>query len=96
MTRTTSPQPMVQRFSLNREELTGHSLNVEAQCDHRPRDRGPVETEWIDDGLIARTQEVWGSYLQRDVDREEAIEMLLNVQRLALAFLQAGKERIAG
>jgi hypothetical protein len=60
-------------------------LNDEAQCVHAGGD-GPLETEWITEDRVARTQEVWGRYLQRDVGREEAIEMLLNVQRVALAF----------
>ena len=81
----------VQRFSPDGPELTGQSLNVEAQCVPAGGD-GPLETEWITEDLIARTQEVWGDYLEREVDREEAIEMLLNVQRIALAFFLASME----
>ena len=64
----------VQRFSPDGPELTGQSLNVEAQCVPAGGD-GPLETEWITEDLIARTQEVWGDYLEREVDREEAIEL---------------------
>jgi len=66
-------------------------LNVEAQCD-QAGGNGPLETEWITEDLIARTQDVWCRYLEREVDREEAIEMLLNVQRIALAFHLASME----
>ena len=81
----------VQRFSPDGPEPTGQSLNVEAQCDLAGGD-GPLETEWITEDLIARTQEVWSEYLEREVDREEAIEMLLNVQGVALAFYLASME----
>ena len=81
----------VQRSFPHSPEPTGQSLNVEAQCDH-VSGNGPLESEWITEDLISRTQDVWGRYLEREVDREEAIEMLLNVQRIALAFYQAGME----
>jgi len=81
----------VQRFSPGGPELTGQSLNVEAQCD-QAGGNGLLETEWITEDLIARTQDVWCRYLEREVDREEAIEMLLNVQRIALAFHLASME----
>jgi hypothetical protein len=42
--------------------------------------------------LIARTQDAWGDYLGREVDREEAMEILFNVQQIALAFYLASTE----
>ena len=66
-------------------------MNDEAQCPCAGGN-GPLESEWITEELVARTQEVWGRYLEREVDRDEAIEMLLNVQRIALAFYQASME----
>ena len=87
----TCPLRPVQRSSPHSPEPTGQSLNVEAQCD-QPSGNGPLESEWITEDLIARTQDVWGRYLEREVEREEAIEMLLNVQRIALAFYQASME----
>ena len=59
-----------------------------------PMSDAPVamETLWITDDLIARTRDVWGRYLRRRVDRGEAIEMLLNVQSLAMAFQLASTE----
>jgi len=81
----------VQRISPDGQELPGQSLNVEAQCDPASGD-GPLETAWISEGLVARTQDVWGRYLQREVNRDEAIEMLVNVKRIAMVFYQAGQE----
>ncbi len=83
----TTAKTMVQRNSPHRPKPTGHSLNVEDQCDHSSRTL-PLETEWITEKLIARTQDVWRQQLKRTVDREEAIEILLNVQRIALVLYQ--------
>lgn len=84
----------VQRNSPHVLEPAGQSLNDVAQCEHASGalGQGPLESEWITEDLIARTRDVWGRYLKREVDREEAVEMLLNVQRIALAFYQAGTE----
>ena len=38
------------------------------------------------DELIADTQRVWSKQLGRDIPRDEAIEMLMNVKRIAEAF----------
>ena len=81
----------VQGISPDGPEPTGQSLNVEAQCDPASGD-GPLETVWISEELIARTQNVWGEYLQREVGREEAIEILMNVKRIAMVFYQARQE----
>lgn len=90
-------RPPVQRISPSRPKATGHSLNVVAQCEQPSDAPGtaetcPLETEWITEALIARTRDVWGRFLEREVDREEAIEMLLNVQRIAMAFHLASME----
>jgi len=51
-----------------------------------------TETLWITHELVAATQDVWGRYLGRSVTRREAVEMLLNVQSLAMAFHMNGTE----
>jgi hypothetical protein len=91
MTAQTCLHRPVQRNLRRSPKPTGQSLNVEAECPHSSGN-GPLESEWITEELIARTQDVWGRYLEREVAREEAIEMLLNVQRIALAFYQASME----
>ena len=52
----------------------------------------PMETLWITDDLVAGTQDVWGRHLHRRVSRREAVEILLNVQSLAMAFHMTGTE----
>lgn len=91
MSRQTCLPGPVQRISPDGPEPPGQSLNDEAQCVHAGGD-GPLETEWITEDLIVYTQDVWGDYLGREVSQEEAIEMLLNVQRIALAFYLAATE----
>lgn len=51
-----------------------------------------MEVEWITNDLVARTQATWGRHLRRRVTRDEAVEMLLNVQGLAMAFHLASVE----
>jgi len=87
----TCPHRPVQRSSPHTPAPTGQSLTLEAHCD-QASGNGPLESEWITEDLIARTQDVWGQYLEREIEREEAIEMLLNVQRIALAFYQASTQ----
>lgn len=91
MTAVTCMRRPVQRSAPDLPEPTGQSLNVEAHCSHAGG-KGPLESEWITEDLVARTKDVWGRYLELEVSREEAIEMLLNVQRIALAFYQASTE----
>ena len=51
---------------------------------HRPR-----ELAWITGDLLDETRSVWSRYLGRPVPEEEAVEMLLNVKRLAEALHDA-------
>jgi hypothetical protein len=49
----------------------------------------PLAHAWITDHLIKETQQVWSEHLGRSVPEEEAIEMLINLRRLAEALAQA-------
>lgn len=42
---------------------------------------------WVSPGLMTRTQEVWARRLGRPISSAEAIEMLVNVKRLAEIFI---------
>jgi len=44
---------------------------------------------WITSERIAETQRVWGEYLGRPIPEDEAIEMLVNVRRLAEVLAKA-------
>ena len=52
----------------------------------------PLETDWITEELLTRTQKVWSNYLGREVPPEEATEMLLNVYMIASTFHQVATE----
>ena len=57
--------------------------------------RPPVRG-WITDEMIAETQQVWGAYLGRPVPEDEAIEMLVNVHRLAEVLAKAVRKQKKG
>lgn len=59
----------------NRGELTGHL--------------GPPEQRWITGELIEDTRRVWSKQYGRLVTPEEAVEILVNVKKVAEAFLKA-------
>ncbi len=49
----------------------------------------PLSLAWITDDLVTYTREVWTGQLGREVSEEEAVEMLVNVKRVAEAMLRA-------
>jgi hypothetical protein len=50
---------------------------------------------WISDELLAETQWVWSQAYDREIAADEAIQILLNVRRLAEVLLRAGSKEIA-
>jgi len=51
-----------------------------------------LECEWIAEKLLTRTQDVWSRYLGREVPREEATAIPLNVQQIAFTFHQIAQQ----
>jgi len=47
---------------------------------------------WISDELLAETIEVWSEQYGRRIDVDEAVEILVNVKRLAQALIRAKQE----
>ena len=43
-----------------------------------------MEAAWITNDLVAWIRDVWGRHRSREVDRDEAIAILLNVQGIAI------------
>lgn len=73
-----------------RKKRTGHLRpNEESRTSTGPR-RRPLSAEWITDELLAETRRVWSRHLDRVVNDDEAIEMLINVRNAALAILGIG------
>ena len=52
----------------------------------------PPRPAWISDALLAETIDVWTEAYERPVSEVEAIDILVNVGRLAEALLEAKRE----
>jgi hypothetical protein len=52
----------------------------------------PPRPAWITDALLAETIDVWTQAYGRAVGGDEAVEILVNVGRLAEALLEAKRE----
>ena len=52
----------------------------------------PPRPAWISDALLAETIDVWTEAYERPVSEVEAIDILVNVGRLAEALLEAKQE----
>lgn len=52
----------------------------------------PPRPAWITDALLAETIDVWTQAYGRTVGGDEAVEILVNVGRLAEALLEAKRE----
>ena len=85
MTAATSPSVRIKKNLPDRPDSTGLCSDVEEHRDPAAADQ-PVAMAWMTDELIADTQRVWARQLRRDIPRDEAIEMLMNVKRIAEAF----------
>ena len=52
----------------------------------------PLCQAWMSDELIAETRRVWSPIYGRVISAEEAMEILVNVKRLADVLLRAKRE----
>lgn len=52
----------------------------------------PLSMQWITDELLARTIDVWSANYGRPISEDEAVEILMNVKRLAEVLLEARKD----
>lgn len=53
-----------------------------------PAHKLPLSQAWITDELIEKHQRLWSKRYQRDITREEAIEIIMNIKRFAEAVLK--------
>ena len=91
MTAAVCEPQAVQRNPRQAAERSGLSLNPEPQCD-AGRETQPLAQQWITEEWVAYTQDVWAEQLGREVPREEAIEMLVNVRMVAQTFHLANQK----
>jgi hypothetical protein len=55
--------------------------------------RRPLSLAWITDELIEDTRRVWSRAYGRVLSADEAVEIIMNVKRLAEVLLKAQRER---
>lgn len=65
-----------------------------AEIGHHDPDSGalavrPLSTQWLSDERVAETRRVWSKAYGRVISEEEAVEILMNVRRLAEVLLIA-------
>jgi len=53
----------------------------------------PLSTQWLSDERVAEARRVWSKAYGRVISEEEAIEILMNVRRLAEVLLRAEGEK---
>ena len=75
-----------------RPESTGLTAPDEEGVTGLERDRRPLSMAWISDELLAQTIDVWSANYGRPISEDEAVEILMNVKRLAEVLLEARKE----
>ena len=52
----------------------------------------PLSTQWLSDERIAEARRVWSKAYGRVISDDEAVEILMNVRRLAEVLLRAKEE----
>ncbi|QDU28073.1 hypothetical protein ETAA8_31650 [Anatilimnocola aggregata] len=53
----------------------------------------PLSTQWLSDERISEARRVWSKAYGREISEDEAIEILMNVRRLAEILLHAEEEK---
>ena len=57
-----------------------------------PADVRPLSMQWLSDERIAEARRVWSKAYGRVISVDEAVEILMNVRRLAEVLLRAKEE----
>lgn len=53
----------------------------------------PVSTEWLSDERIAEARRVWSKAYGRVISEDEAVEIVMNVRRLAEVLFRAEENK---
>jgi len=74
-------------------ESTGFLAPVEQhEGGRKAASQVPLSAAWITDDLVEETRRVWSKAYGRVVTEEEAVEILMNVKRLAAVLIEAMRE----
>ena len=80
--------PPVQNDRTSGGDITGFSSPDEPGLSVPIPIRRPLSLAWVSDELIAETQRLWSARYGREIAMDEAIEILVNVRRLAEMLLE--------
>ena len=58
-----------------------------------PGKKSPLSTQWISEELLLETRKLWSKAYKRVISNEEAIEILMNVKRVAEVLVKMQKEK---
>ncbi|MCX5636902.1 MAG: hypothetical protein NTX52_04310 [Planctomycetota bacterium] len=74
-------------------------ISSEVSCDFNesgerqiPGKKSPLSTQWISEELLLETRKLWSKAYKRVISNEEAIEILMNVKRVAEVLVKMQKE----
>jgi hypothetical protein len=78
----------------NISNLAGLSVEIKPPVNAPKIGSGdPMPRSWISDELVEETRIVWARAYGRDVSDDEAMEILMNVKRLAEALLRIQRSK---
>lgn len=82
------------RAIVNPAESTGFPRAPEVQGEGEPAEAGgrPLALAWITDELIEEHRRVWSRMYGRIITEAEAIEIIMNIKRLAEIVLESLKQ----
>ena len=75
----------------NKPESTGLPAPDE-ELRQGPACQRPLSAEWITDELLEHTRKVWSKMYGRVISPDEAVEILMNVKKLAEVLMEAEQE----
>ncbi len=73
-------------------ELTGLVTAGEQGVTEPDVETKPLSSAWISNDLLRRTVEVWSEAYGRPISEDEAMEILMNIKRMAELLLEMRKE----
>lgn len=98
--KTYTRKPTIPSLTLGKNfvAFSPQPAGISTQSGHHGREPGsvaqrPLATLWLSDERIAEARRVWSKVYGRVISEDEAIEILMNVRRLAEVLLRAEEEK---
>lgn len=78
---------------VDRSDMTGlFTPSEQGLVDVPAPERRPLSMAWVSDEMIAETQRLWSKRYGRDIEEDEAVEILQNIKRFAEMLLERSEE----